>query len=394
MKHTLLTTLLLALLSPVASANWNDTLAQARGQTVYFNAWGGSEPINRYIAWAGAETQKRYGVTVKHVKIADTAEVIRRVAAEKAAARRQGGSVDLVWLNGENFRAMKQQGLLSAAFAQALPNWRYVDRNLPVEHDFAEPTQGLESPWGGAQLTFIAERNTVATPPDSMLSLLAFAQKHPGRVSYPKPPQFHGTSFLKQALLELTPTPALLQQPVTAANFARASQPLWAYLERLHPALWRQGKAFPASGEQTLQMMADGELLLGISFNPNEVPNQVASARLPKTAYSYGHKAGMLANVHFVAIPFNAKAAAGAQVLANFLLSPEAQARKADIAVWGDPSVLDAAKLPAAQQAALLKRAPGSLPASVRALPEPHASWVDALEKEWLRRYGQAGGSR
>ncbi|MCP9759002.1 ABC transporter substrate-binding protein [Aquitalea sp. S1-19] len=393
MKYTLLATLILSLLSPAARANWDQTLAQARGQTVYFNAWGGSEAINRYIAWAGNETQKRYGVSVKHVKTADTAEVIRRIAAEKAAGRMQGGSVDLVWINGENFRAMKNQALLSAPFARALPNWRYVDLKKPVERDFAEPTQGLESPWGGAQLTFIADRSRVPAPPDSMASLLAFAKAHPGRVSYPKPPQFHGTSFLKQALLELAPDPALLQQPVTAAVFARETRALWAYLDQLHPLLWRKGQAFAASGEQTLQMMADGELLLGISFNPNEVPNLIAAKRLPKTAYSYGHKDGTLANVHFVAIPFNARSAAGAKVLANFLLSPEAQVKKADVAIWGDPSVLDPAKLPAAQGAALRQSAAGSLPASVKTLAEPHASWVDALEKEWLRRYGKAGGA-
>ena len=38
-------------------ANWDDVLKQAKGQTVYFHAWGGSPRINDYIGWAGKELQ-------------------------------------------------------------------------------------------------------------------------------------------------------------------------------------------------------------------------------------------------------------------------------------------------------------------------------------------------
>jgi putative thiamine transport system substrate-binding protein len=98
---------------------------------------------------------------------------------------------------------------------------------------------------------------------------------------------------------------------------------------------------------------------------------------------------GTIGNTHFVAIPYNAPSKAGAQVVANFLLSPAAQARKADIDVWGDPTVLDVARLPAADRARF-QSAPhaGQVLQSAPALAEPHASWVDALEKEWTRRYG------
>src|SRR5690349_13833441 len=74
-------------------------------------------------------------------------------AAEKAAGRDSGGSVDLVWINGENFRAMRQQGLLYGPFAADLPNFRYVDtEGKPTTLvDFTIPTEGYESPWGMAQ---------------------------------------------------------------------------------------------------------------------------------------------------------------------------------------------------------------------------------------------------
>ena len=81
--------------------------------------------------------------------------------------------------------------------------------------------------------------------------------------------------------------------------------------------------------------------------------------------------------------------AEGAQVVANFLLSPAAQARKADIAHWGDPTVLALDKLPPAERARFLARPlPGQLAQTMPTLPEPHGSWVEPLEKEGLRRYG------
>ncbi len=70
------------------------------------------------------------------------------------------------------------------------------------------------------------------------------------------------------------------------------------------------------------------------------------------------------------------------------MLSPEAQVRKADIAVWGDGTVLDRARLPADAQARMAQTAPGALTEAVPTLPEPHASWMAALETEWLKRYG------
>jgi putative thiamine transport system substrate-binding protein len=371
-----------------ANADWSQIQNEAKGQTVYFNAWGGSEATNAYIAWAAKEVKTRYRIDVRHVKISETAEVVKRVQTEMAAGRTRDGSVDLMWVNGENFRNLKNGGLLFGPWAQSLPNWSLVDLNKPVRTDFSVPTEGYESPWGTAQLTLIADSAKTPTPPRSAADLLAFVKASPGGVSYPKPPDFHGTTFVKQLLLELTPNKAVLQLPVTPAVFAAATLPLWAYLDQFHPSLWRNGKTFPASAAEMHRMLGDGELKISITFNPNEAANLIASKQLPASAYSFGFTGGTIGNVHFVAIPVNSRAKAGAQVFANFLLSAQAQARKADITVWGDGTVLDISKLAPASQALIRKKAPGALAEAVPTLPEPHASWVEALEAEWLKRYG------
>ena len=389
MEKAIVFTLASALsISAMVGENWTAIETQARGQTVYFNAWGGSEATNAYIDWAAKEANKTYGIIVRHVKVTDTAEVVKRVQTEVASGRHNGGSVDLMWVNGENFSQLKQHHLLFGPWAEQLPNWQYVDLKKPVQSDFSEPTAGLESPWGTAQLTFIANNAVTPVPPGSATELLSFAKANPGRVTYPKPPDFHGTTFLKQLLSELTPDPALLQKPVSSDSFVQLTQPLWAYLDQLHPFLWRSGKAFPASTAEMHRMLADGELKLSMSFNPNEAANLITTRQLPPTTYSFGFRNGTIGNVHFLAIPVNAKAKEGAQVFANFLLSPEAQARKADLAQWGDGSVLDPDKLSITQRAAFKTTVPGAMTEKVPTLAEPHASWMNALEAEWLKRYG------
>lgn len=373
--------------------DWSATLQKARGQTVYFNAWAGSQNINAYIQWTATELQQRFGVTVEHVKITDTAEVVKRVRGEKAAGKLQGGSVDLVWINGENFATMKREKLLFGPFSETLPSFANVDvQGKPTTRiDFSEPVEGMEAPWGMAQLTFFADQAKVPKPPRSMAELLAFAKAHPGRVSYPRPPDFHGLTFIKQVLLEVNPDRRGLYQPVTPEAFARLSAPLWTFLDALHPQLWRAGKQFANNAAALRQMMADGELLLAFTFNPNEAANEIAAKRLPASVVSYQFSSGTIGNTHFLAIPFNARAKEGAQVLANFLLSPQAQARKADIAQWGDPTVLDIAKLPASERARFAAQAlPGQVDKVMPTLPEPHGSWVPPLEREWLKRYGQS----
>ncbi len=369
---------------------WPGVLARARGQTVYFNAWAGSERINAYLRWAGEQIQQQFGVRLEHVKITETAEVVKRVRAEKAAGKRDG-TVDLVWINGENFLTMKREGLLFGPFAEQLPNFRYVDvTGKPTTRmDFSEPVDGLEAPWGMAQLTFFADRKRVPAPPRNMAGMLEFARANPGRVTYPRLPDFHGTSFVKQALVELNPDRAPLYRAVTPQSLASTTTPLWAYLDALHPHLWRTGRQFPQNAAAIRQMMSDGELMIALTFNPNEAANEIAAKRLADSIYSFQFSSGTIGNTHFLAIPVNARASDGAQVVANFLLSPLAQARKADIAFWGDPSVLALDKLTAGDRARFGSGSmPGQVEQTMPTILEPHGSWVDALEKEWLRRYG------
>ena len=382
-----------------ALADEFDTLAdRARGQTVYFNAWGGSPTVNGYIAWAGDQVKARYGITLVHVKLTDTADAVARILAEKTAGKTAGGSVDLVWVNGENFASLKRQNLLrDDEWAFSLPSFSFTDpAALPgLISDFATPTDGLESPWGRAQLVFGYDTAYVPRPPRSATALADWLKQdgNQGRFTFPLPPDFTGTSFLKQVLLEVSPDRSVFDAPAPSdkAETDAALAPLWAWLDDVLPYLWREGRHYPANYTDMVRMLGDGEVAIAMAFNPAKFSNDISSGTLPDTVRTYIHEGGTLANVHFVAIPFNANASEGARVVADFLLSPAAQLRKANPDIWGDPTVLSMAKLSAADAAAFAALPRGIATLSdaelSASLAEPHPSWVAVLERGWAARY-------
>jgi len=371
-------------------SDWDSVLKEARGQTVYFNAWGGSDRINNYLAWVAENVEAEHGVTLKHVKVGDIAEVVGQLDAAKAVGRDEEGNVDLMWVNGENFAAMKRKSLTWGAFADHLEHTGKVQSSASIKYDFSVPVEGLESPWGGAQLVFIYDTELVEAPPQSAAELLQHV-KSGGRFTYPAPPAFHGTTLVKQFLHELTGARDALAKPVGEANFEEVTAPLWAYLDELHPMLRGEGRSWPNNAESTRQMLDDGEVDIALSFNPNEATAAVRGGQLPESVRTYVFEQGTIGNTHFVTIPWNANAKAGAMVVANFLISPEAQARKANPDYWGDPTVLNLDALNDKQKEAFaaIDLGPWALPiGSGTVLPEPHASWAEALEAAWIERYG------
>ncbi|TNF19032.1 MAG: ABC transporter substrate-binding protein [Rhodobacteraceae bacterium] len=385
--------LALSLLATPTLADWQETLEAARGQTVYWNAWGGDARTNAFIDWVGEQTEARYGVRVEQAKLSDTAEAVTRVIAEKAAGQDEGGSVDLIWINGPNFLAMKEQGLLHGPFVADLPNARYLDLGptSPASVDFTVPVEGMESPWRLARFVFSYDTARVAEPPRSMAEFLPWAEANPGRLTHPDPSNFMGATFLKQALIELTPDAGVLQAPVTEAAFAAATAPLWDWYDALRPNLWRGGETYPANESVQQQLLNDGEVDIAMSFDPASTAAAIADGLLPESARVFVPEGGSIGNVSFVAIPFNAANKEGAEVVANFLLDPATQAHMQNIEVLGSFSVLDPARLDAAAKAgfAALPSAPAlpTLDALGPTLLEPHASWMTRLTEDWARRY-------
>ncbi|MDZ7721420.1 MAG: ABC transporter substrate-binding protein [candidate division KSB1 bacterium] len=374
-----------------AQSGWTDIEKQAKGQTVNWFMWGGFPAANAYVnGYVAPEMKDRYDIEVRQIPVQDIAEVVSKLLIEKQAGIERG-EVDLMWINGENFRTCKTYNLLYGPFAQKLPNRKYIDPNdSAVRFDFGEPVGGLESPWGSAQFVMIYDSLRTPQPPSSIDAFLTWIREHQNRFTYPAPPDFTGSVFIRHLFYHVAGVRQNWQQDVDQAAFERAESRLYELLRGLKPFLWRQGRTYPESPQKLMQMFADGQVDFAMSYHPADASRMMRDGLLPPGTRSFLFEIGTIANTHFVAIPFNARAKAAAMLVANFLLSPEAQLRKADIEVWGDLPVVDFDSLSASWRKRFtgLNRGKATLSAErlkQNQLPEPASDILIQLEKGWER---------
>lgn len=369
---------------------WADIVAEAAGQTVNFYMWGGSDLINSWVTgYVATAVAGQYGITLNMVPIADATEYINKVLGEKEAGRDSDGAVDLVWVNGENFRTMRQGDLLYGNWSQFLPSTAYVNWADPsVANDFGFPVDGYESPYGKAQFVMIYDSARVPEPPRSIPALIEWIKANPGQFTYAAPPDFTGSAFVRHICYHAAGGYETLLGEFDQAVFDEKSAACWALLNEIKPFLWRQGQTYPENRARQIDLFANSEVSFDMAYNPAEASSLVENGRYPTTTRTFVFDSGTIANTHYVAIPYNSPHKAAAMVVANFLLSPEAQLSKAQPENWGDLPVLDPTLLPADWQSqfAAIPRGEATLSTEELAaarLPELQAPWLVAFEQGW-----------
>lgn len=370
---------------------WDEAVKAARGQTVDWYMWGGSPAVNQYVnGYLTTELEKKYGIHLRQVPVKDIAEIVSKLVVEKQAGKDSGGSVDLMWINGENFRTCKQYDLLYGPFTERLPNQQYVDWSSPtVKNDFGTPVDGMESPWGSAQMVMIHDSAKTPRPPQSVAALIEWIKANPGRFTYPAPPDFTGSVFVRHIFYHAAGSVDKWQGEYSEAEFNKAAEATYAILRDLKNSLWRNGDTYPDSPVRMNTLFADGEIDFSFSYHQGEASRNILDGLFPDTVRTFVFDQGTIANTHFVAIPYNAQDKAAAMVAANFLLSPEAQLEKAIPEVWGDFPAISPSKLPTLwqEQFKALPRGPATLgDAELQAhqLPEPPSKILVQLEKGWV----------
>jgi len=375
---------------PPGYESWTEIVDSAKGQTVNWYMWGGQENINTWVTdYVGSVLKERYNITLNMVPIEDAVTAVNKVLDEKEAGVETEGSVDLIWINGENFRTLRQADLLYGPWAEYLPNSQYVDWDDPsVNTDLGLPVEGYESPYGKAQVVMIYDSAKIEEPPTTIDGLIEWIKANPGKFTYPAPPDFTGTAFVMHICYHTAGGHEQFLVDFDQALFDEKFAACWETLNELEPYLWREGQTYPESHARQQDLFANSEVFFDMAYNPAEASSHVESGKFPESTRTFVFDTGTIANTHYVAIPFNSSNKAAGMVLANLLLSPEAQYSKADVANWGDFPAIVIARTSDEWQTkfAELPQGVATLPNEVLAanrLPELQASWRIAAEKAW-----------
>lgn len=376
--------------------SWDQVVEMAKGGEVNWFLWGGSDNINQYVTeYIGGRLSDEYDITLNRVGLSDTVEAVNIVLGEKESGVTDAGSVDMIWINGENFRTMKQGDLAYCGYTDILPNNALVDWSNPaIANDFGVPVDGCEVPWSKAQFAFAYDTTRTESPPKSIGELIEWVAANPGRFTYPAPPDFNGSVFVRHVFYHAAGGVDNLLGDFDQAKYDEVAAKTWKILNDMEPYLWREGATYPASISAMDQLYANSEVDLTFNYEPSGVGLNIENGVFPPTTQGYGLSDGTIGNTNYTIIPFNSPNKAAALVLQNVLLSGEAQYQKALPSVWGAAPAIEMSRTNDAVQADFnaIEKHPNVVPAdelAKAALPELQASWISAIEKGWLENVGQ-----
>ena len=372
----------------LASASWDEILEAAKGTTVTFYGWGGDENRNNWLNTTVAQYVKdNYDITLEVVGM-NIDEILAKLSGEKQAGSTKG-SIDMIWINGENFYSAKDNGLLWGPFTDKLPNMEsYIDLDDPETlNDFCMPIDGYEAPYAKAQLVMYADTAVTPDLPTSAEEFLEFCKANPGKVTYPALPDFTGSAFIRNLIYEICGWEQFQTMEADYDTVKAAVAPAMEYLRELNPYLWNEGKTFPDSSTTTDAMFADGELVMNMSYGPFTVATGISQGLYTQTTQTFVFDNGTIGNTNYMAIGFNSPNKAGAMVVSNAIISGEIQLTQ--YAELRELPVVATDKLSADEKAAfdavdLGKGVLSQAELLAHRLPEMPASLVPIIEEIWL----------
>lgn len=372
----------------LSSAEWDEIVEAARGTTVTFYGWGGDENRNNWLNTTVADYVKEHYDIALEVVGMDINDILSKLSGEKQAGS-ETGSIDMIWINGENFYSAKDNGLLYGPFTEQLPNMEaYIDLEDPETlNDFCMPIEGYEAPYAKAQMVFFNDSAVTPEAPASAEELLEFCKKYPGKVTYPALPDFTGSAFVRNIIYELCGWEQFQNMEADYDTVKAAIEPALDYLRELNPYLWNEGKTFPESSTTVDAMFADGELVMNMSYGPFSVATGIAEGTYTDTTRTFVFDNGTIGNTNYMAIAFNSPNKAGAMVVINAILSAELQLTQYE--QLRELPVVSADKLSAEEQAAfdavdLGKGVLSQAELLEHRLPEMPADLVPVIEEIWL----------
>ena len=372
----------------LSDASWDEIVEAAKGTTVTFYGWGGDENRNNWLNTTVADhVKEKYDITLEVVGM-NIDDILAKLSGEKQADSSKG-SIDMIWINGENFYSAKDNGLLYGPFTDQLPNMeKYIDLDDPETlNDFCMPIEGYEAPYAKAQMVMYNDSAVTPEAPASAAEFMEYCMQYKGRVTYPALPDFTGSAFVRNLIYELCGWGQFQTMQPDYDAVKAAVEPAMEYLRALNPYLWNEGKTFPESSTTVDAMFADGELVMAMSYSPFSVSTGIDQGIYTDTTRTFVFDNGTIGNTNYMAIAYNSPNKAGAMVVIDAIISAEMQLTQ--YAQLRELPVVDAAKLTDEEKAAfdavdLGKGVLSQAELLAHRLPEMPASLVPVIEEIWL----------
>ncbi|WP_070119615.1 ABC transporter substrate-binding protein [Bacillus marinisedimentorum] len=365
-------------------ADWEEITEEASGSEVHIFMWGGDDGINTYIdEWVAPRLKDEHNITLKRHPM-DTADFLSKLMTEKKAGK-DDGTMDIIWINGENFKTAKENSLLYGAFAPKLPNLQdYIGEDKPyVNNDMGTSIDGLEAPWGKVQFVLNYDAAKVSDPPADFTALKQWIEDNPGRFTYPNVSDFTGNAFVRHLLYDIQGKEDVLQNGYEEKWLKENGAEAWDRLNEMEGSLWRDGKTYPETLAKLDQLYANGEVDFTMGFNERRTASLIEDGVFPETTETLVIDPGSIGNTHYLSIPFNSPNEAAAMTAINFMLSPEAQIAKLAPAMWGEGSVIDPGKLMDEQLQRMEELGGETTVTAEDILPELDARYADWIKEHW-----------
>jgi putative spermidine/putrescine transport system substrate-binding protein len=319
--------------------NWADVVSDASDSKMYFWTYDTADYNSWIDNWLTPRLLSLYNVQLIRVPINDTADAVDRVIAEYAAGySTNNGSVDMIWINGENFATLKNLGYAYGPWATKVPN--AVNFNFSaasIAYDFGLATKGYEMPYNEAQVVFVYNQGHLASSDvDSIDKLLTWIEAHPGKFTYAAPCynsdcslyDYTGSAFIRHVFYYIASPYTQFLGDFNEALYLQYAPAFYTRLRSIEKYLYNDtsfnGGHYPDSNDVVDSLFGAAKVLVTLSYDSNIVQNQIDLGIWNSSANSVVLTSGTLANTNYVLIPANAKHKLAAVVAGNFIASTQA----------------------------------------------------------------------
>jgi len=370
--------------------SWEKIEKNSKTTKVNIYMWGGSSQINNFMDKIIAKNlEEKNEIILNRVPIVDIKDTVNKLIVEKQAGKKDG-SVDIIWVNGENYKALKEADVLWKGFTDNLPNLAYVNEKTLVT-DFGEAIEGREAPFGEAQFNFVYDSNKTLKPFVDHETLKKYVMMNPGIFTYPAIPDFTGSAFVRNIVIDILGEQV---NSMSEEDFKLALKPVWDYLNEIEPYLWREGKTYPESSGKLDTLYKNGEIDVTMGYSINKAASKVTVGEFAESSRSFLLDRGTLFNNHYLAIPKNASNKYGALYVVDYLISSQAQILKQDPVNWGDFNILDINKISSEDKERISKLSTSIYTVPLEELAKKRVRELspvklEIIEEGWLENVGK-----